>query len=84
MKAPERRQWRRSGVFRSHPLSTYAIFSEKVTFRSEIFVFRKILRTYLIDDPLLLTLNMFEHISHLLLVFLLLILSRQMPAGLPP
>ena len=83
MKTPERRQWRRSGVFRSHPLSAYAIFSEKVTFRLEIFVFRKILRTYLIDDPLLLTLNMFEHISHLL-VFLLLILSRQMPAGLPP
>ena len=47
-----------------HPLSTYAKFSEKLTFPTpwyahvrvrirglEILAFRKILRTYLIDDP---------------------------------
>ena len=48
----------------SHPLSTYAKFSEKLTFLppwyvhvrvrirgSEMLVFRKILRTYLMDEP---------------------------------
>ena len=44
-----------------HPLSTYAKFSEKLTFLAphvrvrirelEILVFRKMLRTYLMDDP---------------------------------
>ena len=33
-----------------HPLSTYAKFSEKLTFL-EMLVFRKILRTYLMDGP---------------------------------
>ena len=49
-----------------HPLSTYAKFSEKLTFLTswyahvrvrikglEMLVFRKILRTYLMDDPLM-------------------------------
>ena len=47
-----------------HPLSTYAEFSEKLTFLTpqyahvgvrirglEMLVFRKILRAYLVDDP---------------------------------
>ena len=42
-----------------HPLRTYAKFSEKLTFltpcvrirRLEMLVFRKILRTYLMDEP---------------------------------
>ena len=51
--------------FRDHPLTTYAKFSEKLTFltpryahvrvrirRLEMFVFWKIFRTYLMDDPL--------------------------------
>ena len=50
---------------RGHPLSAYSKFSEKLTFltpwyahvrlrirRLEMLVFRKILRTYLMDDPL--------------------------------
>ena len=43
---------------RGHPLSTYPKFSEKLTFLIvrirglEILVFRKILRTYVIDGPL--------------------------------
>ena len=50
---------------RGHPLSTYAKFSEKLTFLTpwyahirvpirglEMLVFRKILRTYLMDNPL--------------------------------
>ena len=45
-------------IRRGHPLSTYAKFSEKLTFITppprvmglEILVFQKILRTYLIDD----------------------------------
>ena len=54
-------------LFCSHPLSTYAIFSEKLTFLTpwyanvrvrvrglERLVFRKILRTYLMDDPFIL------------------------------
>ena len=54
---------------RGHPLSTYVKFSEKLTFLTlwyaqvrvrirglEMLVFRKILRTYLMDDPLLLSL----------------------------
>ena len=40
---------------RDHPFSTYAKFSEKlvrVRIRGlEMLVFRKILRTYLMDDP---------------------------------
>ena len=41
---------------RGHPLRTYAKFSEKLTFltpliRTEMLVFRKILRTYLMDNP---------------------------------
>ena len=53
------------GCLRGHPLSTYAKFSEKLTFLTlwyghvyvrikglEMLVFRKILRTYLMDDPL--------------------------------
>ena len=51
--------------FRGYPLSTYAEFSEKLTFQIpwyahvrvrirdlEMLVFRKILRTYLVDGPL--------------------------------
>ena len=43
---------------RGHPLSTYPKFSEKLTFLTvrirglEMLVFRKILRTYVIDGPL--------------------------------
>ena len=43
-------------IRRGHPLSTYAKFSENLTFMGggggglEILVFQKILRTYLIDD----------------------------------
>ena len=52
--------------FRNHPLSMYAKFSEKLTFltswyahirvrnrRLEMLVFQKIVRTYLMDGPLL-------------------------------
>ena len=52
-------------TIRDHPVSTYTKFSEKLTFltpryayvpvrikRLEIMVFRKILRTYWMDDPL--------------------------------
>ena len=52
-------------TIRDHPVSTYTKFSEKLTFltpryahvpvrikRLEIMVFRKILRTYSMDDPL--------------------------------
>ena len=51
-------------MLRSRPLSTYAKFSEKLTFRPpgyaharvrirglEMLAFRKILRTYLMDAP---------------------------------
>ena len=49
--------------YRDHPLSTYAKFSEKLTFLTswyvrvplrglEMLVFPKILRTYLMDDPI--------------------------------
>ena len=54
--------WRK--LRRGHPLSTYAKFSEKLTFLTpwyahvpvrirglEMLVFREILRTYLMDDP---------------------------------
>ena len=52
-------------TIRAHPLSTYAKLSEKLTFLTpwyvhvrvrirglEMLVFRKILRTYLMDGPL--------------------------------
>ena len=52
-------------LYRNHPLNTYAKFSEKLTFLtpwyahvrarirgSEMLVFRKILRTYLMDEPI--------------------------------
>ena len=52
-------------LHRGHPLSTYAKFSEKLTFlipwhayvrvrirELEMLVFQKILRTYLMDDPI--------------------------------
>ena len=41
---------------RGHPLSTYVKFSEKLTFLTprglEMFVFRKMWRTYLMDVPI--------------------------------
>ena len=41
-----------TGIIRVHPLSTYAKFSEKLTGEIEMLVFRKILRTYLMDGSL--------------------------------
>ena len=67
--------------FRGHPLSTYPTFSEKLTFLTpryghvrvrirglEMLVFRKILRTYLMDGPLIILIKFIYQIYYVVKV----------------